>query len=207
MRRSHRSAWLFVALVAIMVPACRKKQPVTSSPPPPIVLPPEKKTKPKEPPLPPAPKIESPEPEEPPVKVEVEVTPPPKPAPTPRRRTRATKKAAPPPETKTAEAPKAEGSEAEEAKPAVPPVRLGVILTPEQTKELARRLDAALERTRNAVVLIEGKLLTKEQKETLTRIRSFIAQAEQTRERDLTSSVSLADRADLLSRDLLENLR
>ena len=96
---------------------------------------------------------------------------------------------------------------AEELKPVTPPVRLGVILAPEQTKELAKRLDSALERTKSSVVLIEGKLLTQEQTETLARVRTFLAQAEQTREEDLAGSVSLAERADLLSRDLLERLR
>ncbi len=126
----------------------------------------------------------------------------------PRRTRRASKKAA---EVKIAEAPKPETPkidppQVEETKPN-PPVRLGVILSPEERRDLAKRLDAAVERTRSSMVLIEGKLLTKEQTETLARIRTFLAQAEQTREEDLSGSVSLAERADLLSRDLLERLR
>lgn len=208
MRRSHKSAWLCVALVALALPACRKKVPVPAAAPPPIVIP-NRTEKPKEPSLPPAPKIQTPIPDHPPVNVEVVAPPPKPPAPVPKRRARARKKAA---EVKVAEAPKVEAPKveappAEEPKSAVSPVQLGVILSPEQTRELAKRLDGALERTRSAVVLIEGKLLTKEQTETLDRIRSFVAQAEQTREQDLSGSVSLAERADLLSRDLLDRLR
>ncbi|MBL8178226.1 MAG: hypothetical protein JNK48_26360, partial [Bryobacterales bacterium] len=113
---------------------------------------------------------------------------------------------APKPDAPKPAAPKPDGA-AEDPKPAPQPVKLGVILSPEQTRELARRLDTAIEHTRSSIVLIEGKLLTKEQTETLGRIRSFLAQAEQTREEDLAGSVSLAERADLLSRDLLERLR
>ncbi|MBL8220837.1 MAG: hypothetical protein JNL62_16515, partial [Bryobacterales bacterium] len=191
---------------------------MSDTPRPPIVVP-NRTEAPKEVPLPPAPKIATTTPvaKEPPVNVVV-TAPPPAPPPvkkTPTRRARrGTKKAA---EVKIAEAPKPEspkpdgakvdGPQAEEAKPAAQAVKLGVILTPEQTRELAKRLEEAVDRTKSAVVLIEGKLLTKDQTETLGRIRSFLAQAEQTREEDLAGSVSLAERADLLSRDLLERLR
>lgn len=215
--RFHNSAYVLVAALAIVGGACKKKSSMSDTPRPPIVVP-NRTEAPKEVPLPPAPKIATtPIPEEPPVNVVV-TTPPPQPPPakktTPRRARRGTKKAA---EVKVAEAPKgevpkpegvkADGPVAEEAKPAPQAVKLGVILSPEQTRELAKRLEEAVERTNSAVVLIEGKLLTKEQAETVGRIRSFLAQAEQTREADLAGSVSLAERADLLSRDLLERLR
>ncbi len=202
-RRFDNPAWLCVAVMAIVVPSCQKKQ-VSTTPRPPIVVP-NRSEAPKEVPLPPAPKITTEPSGEPPVEVVV-TTPPPKPPekkPAPRRSRRG-KKAA---EVKVAEAPKPETPVAEEAKPAPQPAKLGVILTAEQTREFVKRLEEALDRTRSAVVLIEGKLLTKDQTETLGRVRSFLAQAEQTREEDLAGSVSLAERADLLSRDLLERLR
>lgn len=210
--RFHNSAYVLVAALAIGGGACKKKSSMSDTPRPPIVVP-NRTEAPKEVPLPPAPKIATtPIPDEPPVNVVV-TTPPPQPPPTKktptRRSRRGTKKAA---EVKVAEAPKPEGVKpegavAEEPKPAAAAVQLGVILPPEQTRELAKRLEEAVERTKSAVVLIEGKLLTKDQAETLGRIRSFLAQAEQTREADLAGSVSLAERADLLSRDLLERLR
>ena len=49
-------------------------------------------------------------------------------------------------------------------------------------------------------------------KDTLAHVREcgsdgFIVQAEQSRNQDLTSATSLAERADLLAKDLLERLR
>ncbi len=81
------------------------------------------------------------------------------------------------------------------------------MLSSDQTKEYKRKLDSALERAKGAVLIIQGKTLNDEQKDTVTTIRSFVAQAEQAREQDLVSAVSLAERADLLSRDLLDRLR
>ena len=85
--------------------------------------------------------------------------------------------------------------------------RLAPMLTQDQMKEYTRKFEGALDRAKSAVVLIQGKALNTEQKETVTTIKSFVAQAEQAREQDLVSAVSLAERADLLSRDLLDRLR
>ncbi|MBL8211500.1 MAG: hypothetical protein JNK87_12340 [Bryobacterales bacterium] len=101
----------------------------------------------------------------------------------------------PKPET---EAPKTEA-------PAVSP-QLEVILTPEQNRDYSKRIDSALDRARNAVQLIQAKSLNSAQKDTVSRIQSFIAQAEQARVQDLVSSLSLAERADILSKDLLERI-
>jgi hypothetical protein len=54
---------------------------------------------------------------------------------------------------------------------------------------------------------VETKSLTTEQTEIVGRIRSFLLQAEQTKEKDLATAVRLAARADLLSRDLLTQIR
>jgi hypothetical protein len=51
-----------------------------------------------------------------------------------------------------------------------------------------------------------GKNLNPAQSEILNRIRTFQKQAEEAREQDLVTAVSLARRADLLARDLLERL-
>jgi hypothetical protein len=53
---------------------------------------------------------------------------------------------------------------------------------------------------------LDGKRLSPEQMETANRIRTFRKQAEQAREQDLVTAVSLAKRADLLAKDLLERL-
>jgi len=63
-----------------------------------------------------------------------------------------------------------------------------------------------LDRVARELAIVEGKNLTADQKETAERIRTFRKQAEQAREQDLLTAVSLARRADLLAKDLLERL-
>jgi hypothetical protein len=90
----------------------------------------------------------------------------------------------------------------------VPPVspRLAQMFTPEEFRENNRTLDESLGRVSRNLAIIEGKNLTLAQKETADRIRTFRKQAEQVREQDLLTAVSLARRADLLAKDLLEHL-
>jgi hypothetical protein len=84
--------------------------------------------------------------------------------------------------------------------------RLGQLFTAEELREHARTLDETLERVNRALAIVEGKNLTAGQKEIAERIRTFRKQAEQAREQDLLTAVSLARRADLLAKDLLERL-
>jgi hypothetical protein len=89
---------------------------------------------------------------------------------------------------------------------APPPPRLAQIFTPEEQRENTRTLDECLDRVNRALVTLDGKNLTAEQKETVLRIRTLRKQAEQAREQDLLTAVSLAKRADLFAKDLLEHL-
>ena len=89
--------------------------------------------------------------------------------------------------------------------PPAPP-KLAQLYTPEEQRENKRTLDETLERVNQQLTKIEGKTLTPEQKEEAERIRTFRKQAEQAREQDLLTAVSLARRADLLAKDLLERL-
>jgi hypothetical protein len=94
----------------------------------------------------------------------------------------------------------------------VPPVevlplpKLGQIFTAEQLRDYNRSLDESLDRVRKALEILARKSLTAEQSETAERIRTFQKQAEQAREQDLVTAVSLARRADLLAQDLLGRL-
>ncbi|MCC6363443.1 MAG: hypothetical protein IT165_07940 [Bryobacterales bacterium] len=195
---SRTSCWMFAAALVVLAPACHRKHPRTP-PPAPVVLPPTEPPK-EVPTLPSAPKIQTPPPEQPPVNVKVEAPPPP--VPQKKRRTRGSKKA----EAKVSEPPAVENTVPATPAPIAVP-RLGQILTPEETKDYTRRLETALDHVKSALVIIEGKALNRQDKETADRIRSFVAQAEQARDQDLVSAVSLAERADLLSRDLLDRLR
>ncbi|MCC6395140.1 MAG: hypothetical protein IT167_31405 [Bryobacterales bacterium] len=196
---SRTSCWMLAAALAVLSPACHRKHPRTPPPPAPVVLPPSEPPK-EVPSLPSAPKIQTPPPEEPPVNVKVEAPPPP--VPQKKRRTRSSKKA----ESKVSETPVVENATPASPPPATVP-RLGQILTPEESKDYSRRLETALDHVKSALVIIQGKTLNRQDKETADRIRSFVTQAEQARDQDLVSAVSLAERADLLSRDLLDRLR
>ncbi len=88
--------------------------------------------------------------------------------------------------------------------PAAP--RLAQMFTPEELRENTRVLNESLEAVTRTLAILEGKNLTAEQKEIVERIRGFRKQAEQAREQDLLTAVSLARRADLLAKDLLERL-
>lgn|SRR5487761_1993566 len=89
--------------------------------------------------------------------------------------------------------------------PAAPP-KLAQMFTPEEFRENTKTLEDSLERVARALAMVEGKNLTADQKEIVERIRTFRKQAEQAREEDLLTAVSLAKRADLLAKDLLERL-
>ncbi|HEV1284929.1 MAG TPA: hypothetical protein VNU44_06445 [Bryobacteraceae bacterium] len=86
------------------------------------------------------------------------------------------------------------------------PPRLAQMYTPEELRENTRVLDECLDRVNRNLLIVEGKNLTPEQKQDAERIRTFRKQAEQAREQDLPTAVSLAKRADLLAKDLLERL-
>lgn len=200
-RRS--SIWLAAAMAAVFAVGCKKK--VATAPPAapsPIVLP--KPEPPRDPTLPPAPKLETKPPEQPPVSVEIK-PPAPKPVPQKKQKAAARKKV----EVKPPVEPKLEPPPPEPAVPAAPAVtpRLGQILTPAEARELQGQLQASLDRVKKALVVIEARLLTNDQRETVSRIKTFAAQAEQAKEHDLVSAANLADRADLLSRDLIGRLR
>lgn len=86
------------------------------------------------------------------------------------------------------------------------PPKIGQIFTPDQVRESNRLIDESLERVRKALTVVAGKTLNAEQNEIANRVRTFQKQAEQAREQDLLTAVSLARRADLLAQDLLERL-
>ena len=80
------------------------------------------------------------------------------------------------------------------------------MFTPDEVREKTRTLEESLDRVNHALAVVERKNLTPEQRDTAERIRTFRKQAEQAREQDLLTAVSLARRADLLAKDLLEHL-
>jgi hypothetical protein len=72
-----------------------------------------------------------------------------------------------------------------------------------ERREYDKAYDDSLDRVRKAVVILQTKNLSNDQRMTLERIRTFQMQAEQEHERDLVTAVNLVRRADALSADLL----
>jgi outer membrane biosynthesis protein TonB len=86
-----------------------------------------------------------------------------------------------------------------------PVPQLGQMLTDQQRRDYEARIQAALDRARANLQKARGNPnLTEAQKNMATQVASFVDQAEERRKTDLVSARSLAERADLLARDLAE---
>jgi hypothetical protein len=101
--------------------------------------------------------------------------------------------------------PKPQPAPAENTPPVATP-KLAQILTPEESRRDNLELDQSMERVRKALAMVGGRNLSPELKDVAERVRTYLTQAEQTREQDLVTAVNLARRADLLAKDLLERL-
>jgi len=90
--------------------------------------------------------------------------------------------------------------------PPAPAPKLAQILTPEETRRNNQELDQSMERVRRVLAMVGNRNLSLELRDVVDRVRTYLTQAEQTREQDLVTAVNLARRADLLAKDLLERL-
>jgi hypothetical protein len=90
--------------------------------------------------------------------------------------------------------------------PPVPAPKLAQILTPDETRRNNQELDQSLERARRVLAMVGNRNLSPELKGIVELVKTFLSQAEQTREQDLVTAVNLARRADLLAKDLFERL-
>ena len=86
-----------------------------------------------------------------------------------------------------------------------PPPQLGEILTADQRRQFEAEYAQSLSRARSALQQASGKSLSRTQRETLERIKTFIQQAEESKGRDLATALQLARRADVLGQDLLKD--
>ena len=85
--------------------------------------------------------------------------------------------------------------------------KLGEIFSDDQKVQALKTCDESLAKAREAVAHLHGMTLSSEQKQSMTRVKVFISQAEQARQRDPQTAKQLAERAELLSRDLLRTAR
>ena len=192
----------FVAtlLLALASTGCfwKKKPPA-----PPATPPPQTKSTATLKPAPPPPKLETAEPTTAPPAVAVKLPDTPKPPQTkqPARRARRWNPVSP----KT-QAPPPPADSGPEALPAPAP-KLGDLITDAQRADLLKRCDQAIQQARTALDQLAAKQLSPESAESAGRARVFIQQAEQARSRDPQTALQLAQRAEVLARDLLKSVR
>lgn len=89
--------------------------------------------------------------------------------------------------------------------PSVP--KLGDLLTDAQRAEILKKCDQSLQQARTALDQLASKQLSPDAAESASRARVFILQAEQARGRDPQTALQLAQRAEVLARDLLRSNR
>lgn len=204
MRARSRIAWVLALTMVVNAGGCRWFRRAPKPPPPaptqpataPTPEPPEAKPPP-EPELGPPPQLPAGQPQiAPPPRLE---TPLPKP-PRPQRRSRTVRKSTPQPPREPVEEPAKEPP-----KPVAPLPQLQQILTPEEEREANRVIDQCVSRVERALATFQGRPLTGEQVTSISRIRAFLEQAQQTRKTDLLTARALAERAAVLADDLVRS--
>lgn len=129
-----------------------------------------------------------------------QVNKPPQPAPAAKKPARSTTPAAstaapPPPAAPTPPA------------PAAPAPKLGDVLTSDEQKQYSASIDQSLSQAQNSLNSIAGRSLKQEQQAEVEQIRNFMQQAQATRTSDPAGAKSLAERAEVLARDLAASFR
>jgi outer membrane biosynthesis protein TonB len=202
MRALHYRIAVLALFAAAFSSGCHRKKPPQPVMVPPAVEVPVPEKQPAQPPPPPP---------LPPSQTGTAIAPPPAateqnvPGP-PRKHRRQTKK------TQTAQSSEAQPPAATAPAPATtatttpaPVPQLGQMLTDQQRRDYEARIQAALDRARaNLQKARSNPNLTDAQKNMAAQVASFVDQAEERRKTDLVSARSLAERADLLARDLAE---
>jgi hypothetical protein len=87
------------------------------------------------------------------------------------------------------------------------PPKLGDILSADEVKQYNASIDQSLSRAQTSLNAVVGRQLSKDQQADVEQIRSFMAQAKATRASDPSGAKSLAQRADVLARDLAARFR
>ena len=85
--------------------------------------------------------------------------------------------------------------------------QLGVLLTAEQRNQYEADYASNLALAQDGLVRTAGAALNSAQRESVTRIRSFMRQAEELHKKDLATAAQLAHHAAVLSQDLAQSMR
>lgn len=91
------------------------------------------------------------------------------------------------------------------ASPAPPP-RLGDVLSADQQRQLNGAIDQSLARAQASLNAVGNRQLSKDQQAVVEQVRNFMQQAQKLRGSNLAAAKSLAERAEVLARDLAASL-
>ena len=120
---------------------------------------------------------------------------------TPKPRTAEPRTAAPAPAPKP---PRTESATPPAPPAATPPPILGEIVDPNNQAEIERAIQSSLERAQQNIARLHQRSPTPEQLRGIAQVETFIRQAQDARRtNDFSNARSLAERADVLSQDLL----
>lgn len=97
-------------------------------------------------------------------------------------------------------------AEREPAASQAPPPALQPMLDPRYRQGLESAVGSRIASARRVLASIHGRSLNPQQRATVNQIQTFIRQAEQARPTDLIRANNLAERADVLARDLAAGL-
>jgi hypothetical protein len=101
--------------------------------------------------------------------------------------------------------PQAASASAPSAAAPVGAPQLGDIVTPDQQRQLNAAIDQSLSRAQASLATIAKRELSKDQKGLVEQIRNLMQQAQASRKSDLPGAKSLAQRAEVLAKDLAES--
>src|SRR5690606_12941124 len=86
------------------------------------------------------------------------------------------------------------------------PPRFGRILTASEAAEYRSRYERSAAAAQEILVTLDSRELTSGNRASMDRIRSFLAQAHEAAKSDLPAAAQLANRAEVLARDLSRSL-
>lgn len=86
--------------------------------------------------------------------------------------------------------------------PAASPQQLGPMLSPEQKAQQTRAYQQSAKAAEQSLAAVMARPLTREQMDSVNRIRSLLTQAQAAQARDIAAAAQLARRAELLAQDL-----
>jgi hypothetical protein len=86
--------------------------------------------------------------------------------------------------------------------PAAPAPKLGDVLTANEQQKYTAAIDQSLSKAQTSLNAIGSRQLNKDQQADVEQIRNFMKQAETARSSDPAGAKSLAERAEVLARDL-----